>query len=384
MSAPRIKDGYVVIIHGRNEIEIRTGSWSGPIVHLVDDQQTGVLPDIVSLLDGTRSTEQIIRVVGDKYEPLVLGLLEDLAARGVVDRDLPPTESPIRSFYSLYDPDADQIIDAIKRARICVIGAGLIGCRVIANLAALGVRAIRVVDSQKVNEAHIQLSPLLASCKVGDPLGQTAVKLVGKIASNVETDWVDAPIESRSDDLTKIMQGYDLILACTDYPTPSLWTELNKAALVAHQMWTIATLDGLDGQVGPSFKPFETACYRCLELRLGSHAADYERYLAYTERLKLGDGVLRKGYVGLPGFADTVAGLLIADIPNLLNTGTGFTVGKLAIFHFPLLEFQTHRVLKLPRCPECGKTARGWPTLAPYTSLSNILEDFWNENRGKE
>lgn len=383
MPAPRIKNGYVVIAHGRDKIEIRTGSWSGPVVHIVDDHQTEILADIVSLLDGKHSIEQIVRDIGEKHEPLILGLLKELVQRGVVDSDIPPTDSPIRSFFSLYDPHADRVTAAIRSARICVIGAGILGSRVSVNLAALGVRRIRIVDSKTVDEAHIQLSPLLARCKIGEPLGQALVKLIGNLNSNseVETDWVDAPIGTSMDDLRSIIHGYDLILACTDHPAPALWNELNRAALATEQMWSIATLDGLDGQVGPTFLPFETACYRCLELRVGSHAADYEQYLAYMEQLRSSEEVSHRGYAGLPGFADVIAGLLTSDVPNLINTKTGYTIGKLILVYFPVLDFQTHRILKLPRCPECGKTARGWPTVAPYISLSNILQDLWNKNR---
>ncbi|MDN5868802.1 MAG: TOMM precursor leader peptide-binding protein, partial [Candidatus Nitrosocosmicus sp.] len=176
--------------------------------------------------------------------------------------------------------------------------------------------------------------------------------------------------------VNKLMSSSQLTIVSTDYPLPTVWSNVNKLSLENNFVWTITTIDGSDGQIGPTFIPFETACYRCFELRINKNIVNHPYNTKLKQIMLNGSRSIQQNYLGRPEMIDIVSGFLTMDIPNILTTRTGYTIGNLILIDYRIPEFETHSLLKFPRCPECGNTYRGWSTNAFYTSLNSILDNM--------
>jgi hypothetical protein len=218
---------------------------------------------IVSLLDGSRETSEVIRTAG-RYgisQETVHRVLSLLAAAGVLD-DFPASLRAALPGYlrSRIAPelataalayghgDGGAAVLARRRAAfVRVYGAGRVGACAATFLAASGVAWVSCVDSAVTGPADTAPAGL-GNADVGTARAAGVVRAVQRVASDVRT----------ADDSTRLPD----LAVLTGRPDPVILAELMRHR-VAH---LIAAADEAIGTVGPLVLPGRSACLRCVDL----------------------------------------------------------------------------------------------------------------------
>ena len=113
--------------------------------------------------------------------------------------------------------------------------------------------------------------------------------------------------------------------------------------------------------MGPTIVPYETACYECFNLRQKSNVPDIAEYQV-VEQFQRTNRLSSDWLAFTPG-----AGLLALEV---LKAITWFMppAGYAHLYSLNLLtmESKRHPVLKIPRCPACGRPAQPRPTIRAW------------------
>jgi adenylyltransferase/sulfurtransferase len=155
---------------------------------------------------------------------------------------------------------------ALKNARVLVIGAGGLGAPVLMYLAAAGVGTLGVIDDDIVSLSNLQRQIIHATGRVGAPKAESAVKALFDINPRVKVE----PHQTRlvAANALEIVSGYDLVVDGSDnFATRFL---VSDACFLASKTLVSAAVGQFDGQIS-TFKPHETdpdgtpwPTYRCL------------------------------------------------------------------------------------------------------------------------
>jgi bacteriocin biosynthesis cyclodehydratase domain-containing protein len=262
-----------------------------------------LLPALLPLLDGTRTVDELTGQLGTPVAEAVEHALEVLAAHGVLT-DGPPLPAL---------PEAAAAAAAAAAAR-----GGLAPTEAHARLASASV-VVRGSGTAAADVAH-------------------QLRLAG--AGSVErADWSAVPRDDR------------LVVAA---PAPGEVTELaawNRSALVDHVSWLqVLPFDGRLAVIGPLYLPGETCCYECYRIRRASNSGYEPEYWP-----------LERTAVAAPQEAAVravVAGIAAAVVTRRLALDDPYAAGTFyAVEHRDRLSLQSHRVLRVPRCPACSEAA---------------------------
>ncbi len=386
----RLKPPFHVVIIDPNEVVIRAGIWSGKSSSIKDNKQAGLLGRTMQLLDGLHSIEDIVSEVGEEHEEAVLDLFDGLFKNRIVEaapqdtgiEELPPEArdrlEPAQAFLSyISNQPLSSTFSQLRKARVCLVGGGVIGTRVALQLSQAGIGQLAILEGTQVTDKDVYLTPWLKPESVGENRGSVLARCVGEF---IPTTTV-REVNSNGGDLTdavleEAMQEIDYIVVATDLPNPSLYKQINDVALKNKVTWTVASLDGAVGLVGPTFIPYKTCCYACYEMRLESNMFYFSAYQHYKKAAIETALKYQQAYVGLPSLADIIAGFLTYDCVRNIATGFGFTPGKITRVDFQSGIIETNDVLKLPRCPACGKTARGKPNVGVFHTFERVIKEL--------
>jgi bacteriocin biosynthesis cyclodehydratase domain-containing protein len=263
-----------------------------------------LLPALLPLLDGTRTLDDIVQIVGPPVQRAVEqalgllhehGLLTDAAAEGVVE-----AEKRAAEFLAAMDPagrSAADLVAILRGARVAVAGSSSLALEVAASLRRSGL----------------------------DSLEQIAL-------TTPSTD----------------LRRFQLLLvapAGEELPDLSGW---NVTALAAGVRWLqVLPFDGLFCAVGPFYVPGETGCYECFRIRRASNVDDPRQFLA-----------LHDVPVRLPASASleqTIAGLAATMALRWLANQDQFLAGSwYALELAPRPTLGAHVLYRVPRCPLCS------------------------------
>jgi bacteriocin biosynthesis cyclodehydratase domain-containing protein len=167
----------------------------------------------------------------------------------------------------------------------------------------------------------------------------------------------------------------DLIVLALDRPNPRLAHLVNRVCLRARTPWILATIDGNRGLAGPLFVPPHTACYsdyRALVESTTPSAAMIRRYERWTRA-----NARPLLFVGLPAYADIVAGFTSLAVVHFLARGRSFATGRQLAVDFENMRIDVEDVLKLPRCPVCGPARSSYrPPFPPEVVEEPTAERF--------
>jgi bacteriocin biosynthesis cyclodehydratase domain-containing protein len=315
-----LNPAFTPVIVDADEVHFTTGPWSGPAFELVDEDRDGNLEELVATLDGRTSVEELLDSFDAADREEIKNILLTLQQKSIVrDASEPVDEwrTRIGGYLTLRDTDSDPI-DRVQRATLLVVGAGAVGRAVVTDALGAGVGAVRYVD-------------LLGS----DDLNLFHCDRFVRVDDVCLTEEVDIA---------------DFVILAVDRPYPMIASDINDATHAGSTPWTVGVLNGLDGQIGPTVYPGETACYECFRTR--AHAATaagvgYREFEVTAERT----GAL------LPSFAHVIAGLVVVDVVTQLAGGFGKTTGSIIDFDFADFAVQVDDVLRMPRCETCGKSS---------------------------
>jgi bacteriocin biosynthesis cyclodehydratase domain-containing protein len=266
-----------------------------------------LLPALLPLLDGTRSVDEIVQIVGPPVRRAVeqaLALLDQHSLLTEVAAG-PLAESEQRSaeFLAAIDPAGRSpaaLLAAIRAARVVVAGSGSLALEVASSLRRSGVGELEQLSLAAPNAelGRVQLA-------VAVPEGEEVPSL---------RDW-------------------------------------NEAALADGVPWLqVLPFDGVLSAVGPLFVPGETGCFECFRVRRAASVDSGRDFLA-----------LQDVPVRLPAAASleqTVAGLAATVALRWLAHQDQFLPGTWYALE-PALQpaLGTHVLYRVPRCPSCSGLA---------------------------
>jgi bacteriocin biosynthesis cyclodehydratase domain-containing protein len=266
-----------------------------------------LLPALLPLLDGTRSVDEIVQIVGPPVRRAVEQALALLDQHGLLTEVAAgrPADSERRSaeFLAAIDPAGRSpaaLLAAIRAARVVVAGSGSLALEVASSLRRSGVGELEQLSLAGPNA---ELGPIQLA--VAAPAGE-------------------------------------------ELPSLPHW---NEAALAAGIPWLqVLPFDGVFCTVGPLFVPGETGCFECFRIRRGANVDSGRDFLA-----------LQDVPVRLPAAASleqTVAGLAATLALRWLAHQDQFLPGTWYALE-PAMQpaLVTHVLYRVPRCPSCSRLA---------------------------
>ncbi|MBV9512103.1 MAG: molybdopterin-synthase adenylyltransferase MoeB [Caulobacteraceae bacterium] len=219
---------------------------------------------------------------------------------------------------------------ALKAARVLIVGAGGLGAPAALYLAAAGVGRIGLVDPDHVSLSNLQRQVLYATRDVGAPKVEAARARLA--ALNPHPVVIPHAETLTTANAAALIAGYDVVLdGCDNFETRHA---VSDACVSLGKTLVSGAIGRWTGQLGV----FEgRPCYRCLVPQV---PPDAETCVA----------------VGVIGALAGVIGAMMALEAVKLITGAGEAlVGRLLIYDSLAGETRTVRIGADPECPACGR-----------------------------
>lgn len=224
----------------------------------------------------------------------------------------------------------------LKSARVLVVGAGGLGCPVVAYLAAAGVGKLGVVDFDAVEISNLQRQVLFTSDAVGQPKAELACAFAR--ALNPAVDACPHVVKFSAVNAMELLAGYDLVVDASDnFPTRYL---VNDACVLAGKPNVQGSVFRFEGQA-TVFVPGAGPCYRCL-----------------FKEASAPDMVPNCAAGGVLGAVAGVIGSVQASEAVKHIAGIGDSLkGRLLIFDALRMAFDFVSIKSDPECQVCSKNA---------------------------
>lgn len=218
---------------------------------------------------------------------------------------------------------------ALKRARVLIVGVGGVGAPAALYLAAAGVGTLGLIDDDVVGLSNLQRQIAFSTSEVGRPKVQAAADRLTGLNPHVVIEA--HPERLTEDNAAERIGAYDLVLDGTDDFQTRLW--VNAACVATGRPLVSGALGRWGGQVGVfAGRP----CYRCLVPEIPPDA----------------ETCARVGVIGaLAGVIGSMAAL--EAIKVLTGAGEALT-GRLLLYDGLAGAARTVRVAADPACPVCG------------------------------
>ncbi|WP_062464300.1 HesA/MoeB/ThiF family protein [Demequina soli] len=104
--------------------------------------------------------------------------------------------------------------EALARARVAIVGVGGLGCPAALYLAAAGVGALTLIDSDRVAVSNLHRQVLFGPDDAGLAKVSAATSALARVAPGVEVRAVEARLSAGTAE--DLLDGHDLVLDCTD------------------------------------------------------------------------------------------------------------------------------------------------------------------------
>lgn len=219
----------------------------------------------------------------------------------------------------------------LRRASVCVIGAGGIGSAVIPALAGAGIGKLTIIDSDVVELANLHRQPLFAEADTGRSKADLAADFVTRLNRFVDVTPRREHIDS--DNARDLIGGHDLVMDGSDNFATRL--AVSDACVALGIPLVSAAAVQFQGQVG-LFR--SQPCYRCFV----GNAFDADDC----------DNCAELGVLGaLPATVGSFAALLAINTIVGIGEAQG---GQVHIFDGEKLTWRTIRIPPDPGCRACG------------------------------
>ena len=262
-----------------------------------------LVPALLPLLDGTRTVDEVVAVLGAPVRPAIECVLQELCEQGLLEAGPPPS-------LDLPSPSvgAAELLAALRPAT-----------QTIADTAAA------------VAECSVAL--------VGTGAAAHEVARLLRVAG-AGVEWRD-----------ELAGSFDLAV-CAPGPAelPRL-SEWNEQALERSQPWLqVLPFNGRFGAVGPLYLPGDTGCYECFRRRRAASLGA----LAELEVLEAAPG----SYPSAPAIEAVLGGLAAQLALHWLVLGDHYVPAAFyALELLPTLSLGVHHLHRVPRCEACSGVA---------------------------
>jgi bacteriocin biosynthesis cyclodehydratase domain-containing protein len=286
------------------------------IVCLEGRAATVLLPVLLPLLDGTRTLDEIVAILGEPARPAIEATLERLEEHELL-LDGPPLADDV-------PPSAASTAELLASLR-----PGEVAPRDV--ISSLGSQVVALVGSGSAADA---ISRLLRQSGVDVRRGET------------------------------FATGLDLVVCAPAPAQLPMLGEWNHLALETRQAWLqMLPFDGRYASIGPLYIPHETCCFDCFRLRRVAN-------LDAADELTLLDAT-PGAYPVAPGVDALVAGIATILVLEWLAHRNDYVPSAFyAVELVPEIRLTLHHVHRVPRCGACSgladvSTPLPWHTDAP-------------------
>ncbi|HEX4197881.1 MAG TPA: molybdopterin-synthase adenylyltransferase MoeB [Caulobacteraceae bacterium] len=223
---------------------------------------------------------------------------------------------------------------ALKAARVLIVGAGGLGAPAALYLAAAGVGRIGLADPDTVALSNLQRQILYAGADVGRAKVEAAAARLAALNPHVAIEPIGARLAA--DNAAPIVRPFDLVLDGTDDFATRF--AVNAACLAERKPLVSGAIGRWTGQVGVfAGKP----CYRCLVPEIPPEA----------------ETCATVGVIG--ALAGVIGAMMALEAIKLITHAGESLAGRLLIYDALSAETRTVRVGADPACPDCGRPTVG-------------------------
>jgi thiazole/oxazole-forming peptide maturase SagC family component len=319
-----------------------------------------LIPQLISLLDGTRTIDEIASNIADYDKETVIsvinllrkeGLLEEGASTEQFSKEKANFFSEQTLFFSHFTENKYALQEQLLHTKLCIFGLNPIGSYLTVLLARSGIGTLACVDDEIVKDEDVGI--VFSHSDKGKLRSVAIMDKCKEINPDLNFLYYKTNITSVKE-ISSIIEGCNLVILAANYLFSPLYKLLNQACLNKNIIWTSCTIDNIRGLIGPTIIPRETACYTCYEIRMKSNIINYDEYLIFEQFIR-SNPLNRKAYGQLYSFPLIVASLMALEtIKILTNIAPPSTYGNVLILDFLTMKMQQHPILKIPRCPDCG------------------------------
>lgn len=223
--------------------------------------------------------------------------------------------------------------EALKDARVLVVGLGGLGCAATQYLAGAGVGHLTLLDFDTVSVSNLQRQTLHSDATVGQPKVISARDALTRINPYI----VITPVNALLDDseIHALIAEHDLVLDCTD--NVSIRNQLNAGCYAARVTLVSGAAIRMEGQITVFTYQEGEPCYRCLSRLFGENA------LTCVEA-----GVMAP-LIGVIGSLQAMEAIKL-----LANYGKPAS-GKIVMYDAMTCQFREMKLMCNPGCEVCGQ-----------------------------
>jgi len=346
MLRPKTKEYFDIFSSGGDRYQVRGSEY---VSVLSGNAIRDVFSRLLPLLDGEHTTEELIEKLDDLSQvetmnALIkklgdLGILEDASDREY--QELSPEQQEAYQNQMLFfgiasrdsqEPNKARFQKALFESKLSIIGAGELASKTAAECARVGVSS--VVGVNLTGEASIPSAP-----------HRGIIETPGLALEDVEA--IKHQVAEHPPDL--------LVLAL-DRPEPAFLKCINSISIDCNVPLLHSQVNGAKGVVGPLVVPGKTACLMCHHLRVIRNYDFYDEYVEWEKWIEGEGKQTRSPAATISPFTSIIAGLTAIEVVKRLS---GFyepeLYGKFLTVNALTLEVSPHKVLRIPRCPSCGK-----------------------------
>lgn len=222
----------------------------------------------------------------------------------------------------------------LKSSSVIIVGAGGLGIPAAVYLAAAGVGKIGIVDDDIIEKSNLHRQTIYSEEDAGKKKVLVASERLHQVNPYVTIVPYDFKLDSTN--ALKTLEGYDVVLDCTDnFPARYL---INDACVLLQKPDVYASIFRFDGQVSV-FDARSGPCYRCL-------------FPAPPPPDSVQDCAVA-GVMGvLPGIMGSIQAVQAMNL--LLGKGQSLS-GRLVLFNATDMTFTELHIRKSVNCPICGE-----------------------------
>jgi molybdopterin/thiamine biosynthesis adenylyltransferase len=238
----------------------------------------------------------------------------------------------------------------LRSARVCVAGVGGLGSVAAMQLAAMGVRHLRLVDYDVVERSNLQRQHLYDVSAVGYPKVEIAARRLSEMNPYVEIEPL--PLAIAAHNAEEIVEGVDVVVDGLDRMSPRY--AVNRACVRLRVPYVFGAAVSMYGNTS-TILPHETACLECFQ--------------GFTED----DALPSCAVLGVhPSIIGLIASIEVAETTRVLLGQTPRLANKLLHCDIETMEFDEITLSSAPSCPACGSGTRSDPP-APQHGLATEL-----------
>ncbi|UCH38087.1 MAG: HesA/MoeB/ThiF family protein [Candidatus Bathyarchaeota archaeon] len=220
----------------------------------------------------------------------------------------------------------------LKKARVCVIGIGGLGCFSAIQLAAMGVGFIRLIDQDVVDVTNLHRQILYDTQSIGYPKVEVAEQRLRMLNSNIEIDPLPLTINDKTAE--QVVRDVDVVIDGLDRFAPR--RAVNRACVKHEIPYIYGGALETYGNVS-TILPRQTVCFECFTGSLSDEG------MPTCETT----GVLT------PILA-TIASIQVSEALHLLLEREPCLGNKVLFIDINTLNFSTIDVVRRDDCPICG------------------------------